>query len=241
VDVDTFAVDGQPGDVFLICSDGLTDMLGDEEILGVVRENDSLEQAAKELVKQANHRGGADNITVVLFALAEGQDGLEETAPIATDGQGDVDDLEDTLTGLEAPTTIQDPEAEREPAAWGPPPEQEKAPPPQPAPAPERKPRWARRVILLLIALALVAALLVLSFWALANAHFVGAEKDGRIAVYQGLPYDLGVSLYRARYVSELRASQLSQGERRALFDHDLMSLADARARLAGLEADGLP
>jgi protein phosphatase len=234
VDVDTLVVDAKPGDVFLLCSDGLTTMVGDEEILSIIRERESLGQAVKELVKQANRRGGEDNVTVVLFTLAEGQAALEETVPIATDGQGDVDDLEDTLTGLEAPTTIQEPDR----PGWEPVPAQ------APAPAPEkRKPRWGRRIFLALLALGFVAALLVLAFWGLANAHFVGAEDDGRVAVYQGIPYDLGggVSLYRARYVSELRAAQLSQRERRALFDHDLMSLDDARARLAGFEADGLP
>ena len=93
------------------------------------------------------------------------------------------------------------------------------------------------------VVLALVAVLLLVAFWGLANAHFVGAEEDGRIAVYQGLPYDVGggVSLYRARYVSTLRAAQLSQDERRRLFDHDLMSYAAARDRLSPFEAEALP
>ena len=54
------------------------------------------------------------------------------------------------------------------------------------------------------------------ALWGLARAYFVGAEEDGRIAVYQGLPYDLGggVSLYRVRYVSRLTAAQLSEEER---------------------------
>jgi serine/threonine protein phosphatase PrpC len=241
VDVDTFAVDARAGDVFLICSDGLTGMLTDEEILRVVRETDGLDEAVKELVKQANRRGGEDNVTVILFALAEGEAALEETARIATNGHAEVEDLEDTLTGLEAPN--QEQTVIREPTGWDSP-APEAAPEPEAPPrTPERKARRGRRILLALVAVAFIAALLVLAFWGLANAHFVGAERDGRLAVYQGLPYDVGggVSLYRARYVSELRASQLSRVERRNLLDHDLMTLGAARTRLAGYEAEGLP
>jgi protein phosphatase len=70
VDVDTFVVDTRPGDVFVICSDGLTDMLGDEEIGAVLAERTSdLDDAAKELVRRANKAGGDDNITVVVMRV----------------------------------------------------------------------------------------------------------------------------------------------------------------------------
>lgn len=53
-------------DIILLCSDGLWDMLCDSEIYEIVVRSDTLKQAAKELVKAANERGGDDNITVVL-------------------------------------------------------------------------------------------------------------------------------------------------------------------------------
>jgi PPM family protein phosphatase len=232
VDVDTVVLDARPGDMFLLCSDGLTTMLGDDEILSVVRETESLDQAVKALVKSANRRGGEDNVTVILFTVEEGQ-ALDETAALALDGHGEVEDLEDTLTGLEVPAA----------SGWDSAPEPHPAPEPAPAPPAPRRPRWGRRVFLVLATLAFVAVLLLIAFWGLANAHFVGAEEDGRLAVYQGLPYDLGggVSLYRARYVSELRAGQLSQAERRALLDHDLMDFDAAQTRLAEFEAEGVP
>src|SRR3712207_7112769 len=50
VDVDTFSVRASPGDLFLICSDGLTDMIGDRAILDAVeRHRDDLDEAAKEI------------------------------------------------------------------------------------------------------------------------------------------------------------------------------------------------
>ncbi len=71
VDVDTFSVEAAPGDLFLLCSDGLTTMVDDETILDAVERNRSnLEEAARALVNAANRGGGEDNITVVFFEVA---------------------------------------------------------------------------------------------------------------------------------------------------------------------------
>jgi hypothetical protein len=63
------------------------------------------------------------------------------------------------------------------------------------------------------------------------------------VAVYQGVPWDLGagIHLYRARYVSQLQAVQLSQAERESLFDHHLASYDSARDRLAAYEQEASP
>ena len=57
-----------PNDVVLLCSDGLTDLVWNDEILEVVRSKPSLKEAARALVDLANERGGHDNITVVLIS-----------------------------------------------------------------------------------------------------------------------------------------------------------------------------
>jgi len=67
-DYDTFAVDAEPGDVFLFCTDGLTKMVDDQQIAALVGDAISLEAAAVELVRGANIAGGRDNVTVVLAA-----------------------------------------------------------------------------------------------------------------------------------------------------------------------------
>lgn len=82
VEVDAFTVDARPGDVFLICSDGLSAMVDDEEVASVVEgaERD-VARAAEALVAVANAHGGEDNVTVVLFDMAaELSEGSEAAA-----------------------------------------------------------------------------------------------------------------------------------------------------------------
>ncbi|MEO6149751.1 MAG: protein phosphatase 2C domain-containing protein, partial [Mucilaginibacter sp.] len=55
-----------PGDMLLLCSDGLTDMVDKEDITALITQNNSLEQKAVALIEAANTNGGSDNITVVL-------------------------------------------------------------------------------------------------------------------------------------------------------------------------------
>jgi serine/threonine protein phosphatase PrpC len=104
VDVDTFSVRAENGDLFLLCSDGLTDMVSEESILDVVeRHREDIEGALRALVKEANRGGGQDNITVVAFEIADGPlsrdgDTREQALPAADD--------EDTLSELDAVPTV---------------------------------------------------------------------------------------------------------------------------------------
>jgi len=89
VDVDAFTVEARPGDVFMICSDGLTDMVGDEEIVQILERRDSLDDAARGLVSRANDAGGQDNITVIAFEITDEPDEPDEHT------------LEQTVTGTQ--------------------------------------------------------------------------------------------------------------------------------------------
>ena len=75
VEVDTMTLRAQPGDVYLLCSDGLTTMLSDGDLKAVLGREADLQRTARWLVKAANDRGGRDNITVVLFRLEGADDG----------------------------------------------------------------------------------------------------------------------------------------------------------------------
>ena len=115
VDVDTFTIDPQDGDVFLICSDGLTDMVTDETIERIaVEKHDDLDGLVKALVRAANKGGGDDNITVVAFGISTDREGahdpdLEATAVVP--GGATISDDEDTLTEADNVPTIEVPSA----------------------------------------------------------------------------------------------------------------------------------
>ena len=67
VNPDASEIDCKPGDVYLLCSDGLTGMVPEEEILKLVTANtDDLEKACRDLIDTANERGGLDNVTAIL-------------------------------------------------------------------------------------------------------------------------------------------------------------------------------
>ncbi|MCM1376510.1 MAG: Stp1/IreP family PP2C-type Ser/Thr phosphatase [Muribaculum sp.] len=71
VEADFFTVELEVGDIVLMCSDGLTNMLEDEEIREILSGPRELEEKAKGLIEAANAHGGKDNIAVILIeALA---------------------------------------------------------------------------------------------------------------------------------------------------------------------------
>src|SRR5882762_8577501 len=82
VEVDTRTYRARAGDVYLLCSDGLTTMLAEEEILELLLANPRLRDAGEALIGAANEAGGRDNITVVLMRLEEVRAG----SPQALDG-----------------------------------------------------------------------------------------------------------------------------------------------------------
>jgi len=123
VDVDTFAVDAQPGDIFLICSDGLSSMVDIGDIEAILRRHrDDLAGASRALIQAANRGGGEDNITAVLFAVDEGEAPVgagepdEETRELAL--QFDEEDTLHPEDGVAPPPPVEDDrEAATEPAA----------------------------------------------------------------------------------------------------------------------------
>lgn len=99
VTVDLQADDVQPGDVYLLCSDGLSGMIEDDEILGVVRDQPDLDIACRRLIALANEHGGEDNITAVIVKI-DGDDTKEEIS--FSDTLRDRPELEETARALQA-------------------------------------------------------------------------------------------------------------------------------------------
>ncbi|HUH16206.1 MAG TPA: Stp1/IreP family PP2C-type Ser/Thr phosphatase [Gaiellaceae bacterium] len=165
VDVDTFTVEAEPGDLYLLCSDGLTDMVADREILSVLADADDLDRAARALVDAANEGGGEDNITLVLFAVDEDDpagdavgDTVGDTVTMPALAEPEEDD-EDTLSGLDpvpaVDTAVVPAEAIRE--------HLERTQPEAAAQPPRRR----RSVVPLAVLVLLLFALILLAIWGL--------------------------------------------------------------------------
>jgi len=97
VEVETFSTPGRDGDVYLLCSDGLTGMVSEPAMGEILHEHHTLAEAAERLVNLANANGGRDNITVVLFRLGED-----------TEGQGEEDTGEIDARAVAAGVAAQD-------------------------------------------------------------------------------------------------------------------------------------
>jgi PPM family protein phosphatase len=226
VEVDTLTYPARPGDVFLLCSDGLTGMVPEDRIAEILAEAPDLGEAGQTLIREANERGGRDNITVVLFRLEE----------VAGDADPEAD--RPTEIGLAAPSPDQVAEARADAAP---------APPRRTLPLPRRTPaadkarrprRRIRGVGPVLVVLAIVAVLGAGAWIATRAVYFVGTDSDGFVTIYRGLPYDGpgGVDLYQAYYTSGVPASDLSARRRKSLLDHQLRSRDDVTDLVRKLE-----
>jgi PPM family protein phosphatase len=170
VDVDAFTIHPESGDVYLLCSDGLSDMVSGETIEQILRTYlHDLNEAARALVKAANRGGGDDNITAVLFeivdAAAEPDERTREYVTVSPDEE-DTLHPEDRVPVIAADApdpvdTMVVPAAEINGALA-----EQDAPPKSPE-LPQAG--IVRRLVALLVIVALVALIIVLVWWGLAR------------------------------------------------------------------------
>ena len=236
VEVDTYTVTGREGDLFLLCSDGLTSMISDEEIGSILRSADSLDAAADALVRAANQSGGKDNITVVLFRVGPNGDGLpREDETIA--GQVSAAEVQ-AAAALDEPT-----EPHPGPAALaGAAPDATVVAPPERRPreskAPPRRRFRLKTAVKTLLVLAVLAAV-VTGLYALSRqVYFVGTNDAGLVTLYRGIPYELpfGVELYEEEYPSGVPARAIPDRRRDRVLDHEWRSREDAVDLIRALE-----
>jgi protein phosphatase len=224
VDVDTYTINGKPGDVYLLCSDGLTSMVSDDEVASILRAAANLEEGAEALVRAANQSGGKDNITVVLFRLED--DGAGDGEP---EGGPDTPAEEDTLAGVKAEALQAGAPA---PAAT----QATEAPaPPRARPRARRRPGAARSLlrgamVKGIVALVVVTAVLTGLFFLSRQVYFVGTNDAGLVTLYRGLPYELpfGVHLYQQEYASGVPARAIPPARRKHVLGNDWRSRKDA-------------
>jgi serine/threonine protein phosphatase PrpC len=217
VEVDTRSFGARAGDVYLLCSDGLTTMLSEEQILALLVANPRLRDAGEALIGAANEAGGRDNITVVLMRLEE-----------VRAGEPRVDEHE-TMTGLPAVPRAPAPRTSRRPR-----PGRTDAAPASPA---SRRKRL-RRAGASAIAVAVLGLLGAGGYVALQSVYFIGTNGRGLVTLYRGVPVRLpgNVPLFSSDYVSGVSASTLTPQRRRTMLDHSLRSESNAALLIRSLE-----
>jgi serine/threonine protein phosphatase PrpC len=253
VEVDTHTHPARAGDVYVLCSDGLTGMISDSELATLVRAAPSLESAAEALVRAANQSGGRDNITVVLFRLDDDGTGPAGDPPTAeeTIHQGlTVDEVQ-----AAAATTAGAGTAASDSAAPAGRPQVEARDRGRSTHAESRRSRGARtgaadsrgrsraRVALTAAVTLIVLAVVAVGAYAAARqVYFVGTDEAGLVTVYRGLPYELplGVELYSARYRSGVPATSIPAARRDRVLDHEWRSESDADDLVRQLETGAL-
>jgi PPM family protein phosphatase len=220
VNVDTMTFPARDGDVFLLCSDGLTTMVSDEDIRQILAKSRTLRSAVNRLVEAANRGGGRDNITAVAFRLAdaEAKEGEESATLISRTAE------QAGLTG------------ERMRAAG------DRLRGRGPMPAPQRRRRVLGWVVAALAALVVIGG----GFLVARSVYFLGTDNQGNVALYRGLPYQLplGISLYSKQYAIPVQEGTLSEERQKAVTGHTLRGKGDAADLVDDIKlrpTEGLP
>ncbi|HEX5922551.1 MAG TPA: Stp1/IreP family PP2C-type Ser/Thr phosphatase [Baekduia sp.] len=236
--VDHFSWPVRDGDVFLLCSDGLTGMVSDTRVAEILAEAPSLAVAAQQLVAAANEAGGRDNITVVLFRVED-----------VTPGEGAVVN-QNTSVGDAVPAAAAAPVATQtgaRPAEMlvGSSTIEPRAPRPPRHPRHETGPRKRRRWVSVAKGFAVLAVLLTLvvsgGLIASQTVYFVGTDDDGFVTLYSGLPYEVpGVNLFRTQFTSGVPVQTLSPRVKETVTDHKLRSQEDATDLIRQIERGDL-
>jgi protein phosphatase len=231
VEVDTSSYRARAGDVYLLCSDGLTTMVPETELAAVLLAHPRLRDAGEALIAAANEAGGRDNITVVLMRLEAVEVGSSPLAGRSPAARSDSADAADEGAGHDDTMTIT-------PAVAAPvTPRRPRHPPPSGAPK-ARRGRRLRRAGALTIVLVMLGLLGSASYLASQSVYFIGTNSRGLVTLFRGVPFRLpgNVPLYSSHYVSGVSASTLTPGRRRTLLDHSLRSEGDAAALIRSLE-----
>ena len=246
VEVDTRTWPARAGDVFLLCSDGLTTMLKEGLIAETLRSAPSLQDAGERLIDGANDAGGRDNITVILVRLEE-VDGAAGRGDQATSVGEDALRTSDVQAALEAEERRGGgaPAATMAPARTDPTPSSRRLEPvkprtEEPAPRAQRTSRrWRRRLTITALVLAFVVAPVGIGvLTALRAVYFIGSDEQGYVTIYRGVPYELplGLDLYQTNYTSGVSRQLVPEKRRETLLDHSLRSRDDAYEVVAELE-----
>jgi protein phosphatase len=233
VEVDTFTHRARAGDVYLVCSDGLTTMVAEDEVAAILSSRRALRDAGEALLNAANAAGGRDNITVILFRLEEvGTPAATAAAPGDSGAQGAAHAAE---SALDSTTIMPAPAAPARDGAVAP------LRPRKPAEATARRwwhPKRLRALRAVLVVAVGIGILAAGGYAASQFVYFIGTNSRGLVTVYSGLPYELpaGIKLYTPYYTSGVPATAIPTERRHALLDNSLRSHSQVTELVRSLE-----
>jgi PPM family protein phosphatase len=256
VEADSHTWPARDGDVYLLCSDGLTSMVSEAQIGELLAAAPSLSDAGRRLIDAANAAGGRDNITVILFRLEDvgsiGGGGAQDTTEHEAVAPAEREPATAAGAAAAGPATVVAPRAEPAAAAATEPaaapaarrrrPREPRAPREGPGAEGRRRRRRMRVPTGLLVSFFLVLAIGLSAWYASQTVYFVGSSDDGFVTVYRGLPYDLpaGLDLYSVNYVSGVPVSELARRQRALVTEHKLRSRDDAQDLVRQMETGAL-
>ncbi len=213
--IDTIRVPWETGDIFLLCSDGLSSMVPDPEITAKMGAGGDLGSRAQALVKEANERGGHDNISVVLFC----PDGFVPAGGASDADTGVIRLPDGVVAGPEGAVTAQ-----------------------KPAPTHAREQKtgllrsigrnWMFRTVpgVSIIAILIAAVLFGGAWLGTREIYFLGVDH-GYVTIYRGVPYDLGpLSLFSLDWRSPVKFNDLAQDEQDQIGRQEPHTLGGAHA-----------
>lgn len=220
-------LDGEAGDRYLLCSDGLTDMVSDD-VIAEAMQAATIEDAAQRLVSLALAAGGHDNVTVVIGELVDEETLAEAELAALADPQ---------LVGaaVDAAERRESADTTALSATLAPPPDPEEVRYSYVAP---RRQSWIRRGIVAGLVMALILTSAIAVYQWTQRQYFVAAS-DGKVAIYQGVQAEMPVvALNRVDELTDIRVAKLPPlGRREVSAGIGATSRLDAVATVERLRA----
>lgn len=186
IPVDQLTLDVQEGDRLLLCTDGLTSMVGRDRIQEILESETEPQAACDRLVDAANRAGGDDNITVILIDFVAGEASMTPSTKTGVVSGGPHTEARERAD--DATTAV--------PAVG------------EEAPATRRRMRWRRWPIWAAAVVAVVVAALIGARIYIDRQWYVG-DADGKVAIYNGIPATvLGFKLAHVQETTDIDSAQ---------------------------------
>jgi protein phosphatase len=220
VQVDLDTVELSDGDRLLICSDGLSSMVEDDQIKDVLARESDPQKTADGLVQLANEAGGDDNVTVVVIDFVDGSGSGRRVVPAAEPTEKEVDEA--------PPDRSSESDAEPRPVSTV-----------ERDDEPERGGRWGRKLLVALVVVALLAGgAYAAARYTLSNSWYVGVGASDEVTIFRGIPDDIaGLELREVEESSAIALEELPEFKRDDIRSGiKTESLEEAQNTLANLE-----